>query len=455
MNNNRKSSILKTTPDFDSVIRIVFWNGLGFIFFSFLKSFAVIYYFEGSGFDLGLIFSIQPLARLFVTPLIGYLTDKIPKKNLIFVGSIGRSFSYIIYYISFCIKSLELFGTGIMIQGVIVGFYWNAYSALIAEKSCKTNRTEAYGKGRGKQVGKGNILGAAISFPIFAIASFTGAVPAIIYCPLIIFSVSNLISGTIFFKNVDESLTYDRYVASLNQQVTVEEICEEENRIESLRIKNGEVQNQTFKQKAPIGLIIGFVLFLIAVLIYFTNGTISIPFIRTYLTDEILINFFPPDDKIIPILILILYFPAQVISQMISQKIGEISDRHNNLISLILIYLFRALFTWLLIVMVSPWTFALILIFYHTTVIANTYLMHSIVSRVSTTHRGKIFGAYEVMRLLGSVIGPMIGGIIWDNPSLSRQTPFIISAIVLILMIPYILFAIWKLKPYMAEKIDL
>ena len=77
----------------------------------------------------------------------------------------------------------------------------------------------------------------------------------------------------------------------------------------------------------------------------------------------------------------------------------------------------------------------------------------SIVSRVSK-HRGKIFGAYEVMRLLGSVIGPIIGGIIWDNQSLSRQTPFIISAIVLIVMIPYILFAVWKLKPYMAEKID-
>jgi hypothetical protein len=235
-----------------------------------------------------------------------------------------------------------------MIQGIIVGFYWNAYSALLAQKSCPANRTEAYGKGRGKQVGKGNILGAAISFPIFAIASFAGAVPAIIYSPLLIFSVFNLISGTIFFKNVDESLTYDSYIASLNQQVSVEEICDEENDgIESSRMENGEIKNQSLKQslkqKAPIGLIIGFVLFLIAVLIYFTNGTISIPFIRTYLTDVILIKFFSADDSIIPIIVLVLYFPAQVISQMISQKIGEISDRHNNLISLILIYLFRAL----------------------------------------------------------------------------------------------------------------
>ncbi len=117
------SELIKTTPDFNSMIRITFWNGLGFIFFMFLKSYVVIYFFGGSGVTLGIIVALQPFARLISMPLIGYLTDHSSKKRLVLIGSMGRTLAYTLYWISLVIHNLFLFGVGTFCQGLLVGFF--------------------------------------------------------------------------------------------------------------------------------------------------------------------------------------------------------------------------------------------------------------------------------------------------------------------------------------------
>ena len=107
--NQKSTKIDIITPDFNSMIRITFWNGLGFIFFSFIKSYVVIYFFGGTGFDLGIIMALQPLARLFSMPVIAYLTDHTSKKRLVLIGSIGRTFAYILYWLSLVINNLFIF----------------------------------------------------------------------------------------------------------------------------------------------------------------------------------------------------------------------------------------------------------------------------------------------------------------------------------------------------------
>ena len=117
------------------MIRITFWNGLGFIFFTFIKTYVVIYFFGGSGIDLGIIMALQPLARLFSMPLIAYLTDRTSKKRLVLIGSIGRTFAYILYWLSLVVNNLFMFGAGTFIQGLLVGFFWPPFFSLISEKN--------------------------------------------------------------------------------------------------------------------------------------------------------------------------------------------------------------------------------------------------------------------------------------------------------------------------------
>jgi MFS family permease len=80
------------------------------------------------------------------------------------------------------------------------------------------------------------------------------------------------------------------------------------------------------------------------------------------------------------------------------------------------------------------------------------YLIQAIMSRISIKHRGKIFGLNMWIVRLGRVIGPLIGGILWD--SLDYTVPFIISIYIGLCLIPVFIFAIRKLSPYMVEQVE-
>jgi len=88
----------KITPDFTPMIRIVFWNSLGFFFFQFLIPYVTAQLLEASGTVMGLTFASQTIGGLISTPIVGYLTDHVSKKLLVLIGSFGRAACYILLY---------------------------------------------------------------------------------------------------------------------------------------------------------------------------------------------------------------------------------------------------------------------------------------------------------------------------------------------------------------------
>ncbi|MHA1107400.1 MAG: MFS transporter, partial [Promethearchaeota archaeon] len=310
----QKSSELKTTtPDFNSMIRITFWNGLGFIFFMFIKSYVVIYFFGGSGIDLGIIMALQPLARLFSMPLIAYLTDHASKKRLVLIGSIGRTIAYFLYWFSLVVHNLYLFGVGTFLQGLIVGFFWPPFFSLISEKSSKNNRTQALATGRGKMIGYGFLMGAFISIPIFALVSFImpNNIP-LMYSPLLIFAVINLIAGHSFYLKVDENLTYEKYYASLKDDNLIpnntKDCIDVGDDKADPKIKIVGTKGNNRKQPKRM-FYIGFSSLIVAIMLTSMTGTMYSPFISAYLIENLLPGF---SERVIPIIVMIVYFPAQV-----------------------------------------------------------------------------------------------------------------------------------------------
>ncbi|MFX1572726.1 MAG: MFS transporter [Promethearchaeota archaeon] len=438
--NQKMSELTNTTPDFNSMIRITFWNGLGFIFFMFLKSYVVIYYFGGTGVTLGIIMALQPFARLLSMPLIGYLTDHTSKKRLVLIGSMGRTLSYTLYWISLVIQNLFLFGVGTFCQGLLVAFFWPPFYALISEKSFKGSRTQYLATGRGKMIGYGFLMGAFISIPIFALVNIyiPENIP-LMYSPLLIFAAINLIAGHRFYKKVDENLTFDNYYTSVaDSNLDINNIEEKRENNE----KNNKNLNKVFY--------FGFSLLILVILVVSVTETIYSPFISAYLIENLLPGF---SEKIIPIIVMIVYFPAQVISQLIAPILGKVFDRISPPLSIICIIIFKALMIWLLIWAFSPYDFAIVLIFLYIAVEANLYLIQAIMSRISIKHRGKIFGLNMWIDRLGRVIGPLIGGILWDT--LGYDVPFIISIYIGLCLIPIFIFAVRTLSPYMVEQVDI
>ncbi len=426
--NNGEEAESKITPDFVPMIRIVFWNSLGFFFFQFLIPYVTAQLLEASGTEMGLTFASQTIGGLISTPIVGYLTDRVSKKLLVLIGSFGRAACYILLYVGIIFSSLIIFAIGLFVLGFFLGFFWSPLNALISEKSHKTFRSSAFGK-QGGMLGKGNFVGSIFSFLIFGIANYY--VPnnrIIVYCPLILFTISNIYAGITFHRKVDENLTYDIHMNFTNE-VSMD----------------SELETNHTSLTLTIGFMIGFILLITAFMTSSTNQTIAPPFFQVYLINEL--------NVINPTLVMFIYFPSQIISLLLAPRMGKLADRIKPQLAIMIICGFGALVTWLIVNSTSGLMFGIILVFDVTLAWASSLVLQNVLSRISKGHRGKIFGVVQWMSFLGAIVGPIVGGLAWDH--LGFQAPFIISIFIELSLIPLYIIAISILKPYMAEKIEM
>ncbi len=430
------STSYKITPDFVPMIRIIFWNSMGFFFFSFLIPYVTAQLLGASGTQLGFMYASQIFGALISAPIVGYLTDRFSKKLLVLIGSFGRGTSYLLMYLGIIFSSLMIFAIGLFVQGFFVGFFWTPLDALISEKSHKTNRSYAFGK-RGGMMGWGNFFGSILSFIIFGIANYF--VPNnrfLVYSPLILFTISNVYAGIIFNRHVNEELTYDHYITNIYPPSA-------EFFIESQTIDVSSSNSQT-RNNLAFGFLIGFIFLTVAFMTSNINQSLAPPFFQVYLIDEIGVNN--------ATMVMLIYFPSQIIAMLLAPKLGKISDKINPMLGIAIASSFGSLVTWLIVNTTSGWEFGVILTFDATFAWAGMLILQNFVSRVSKSHRGKIFGLTQWMSLFGALIGPILGGLVWDH--IGPRAPFIISIFVELSVIPLYFIAIRFLNPHMAEKIE-
>ncbi|MFW9865146.1 MAG: MFS transporter [Candidatus Thorarchaeota archaeon] len=439
-NENNKNSLnekpIVTTPDFIPMIRIIFWNSMGFFFFSFLIPYVTIKLLGVSRTELGLAFSIQTVGGLISSPIVGYLTDRVSKKLLVLIGSFGRAIAYILMYIGIIMSTYLIFIGGMFILGFFVGFFWTPLDTLISEKSSKMNRSFAFGK-RAGMIGWGNFLGSIISVTIFLIFSLiTPEFLPLVYSPLLIFASSNILGGIIFHRKVDEELTYEKHIFNIYpSRVEPIAITKEPALIES---------QETSTEKMSYGFIFGFFILTLAFMTSNMNASLAYPYFQGYLTDVLKVEN--------PVLVMIIYFPSQVISLLLAPKLGKIADKINPIIGIAFVSGFGSLVTFLIINANSGVVFGILLLCDSTFAWGGNVILQNVVSRISKYHRGKVFGATQWLGLLGAILGPILGGLAWDN--LGPTAPFIISIFVELSVIPLYAVAITSLKKYMAEKLE-
>ncbi|MFX0043645.1 MAG: MFS transporter, partial [Candidatus Hodarchaeota archaeon] len=378
----------KITPDFEPMIRIVFWNSLGFFFFQFLIPYVTAQLLEASGIEMGLTFASQTIGGLISTPIVGYLTDKVSKKLLVLIGSFGRAACYVLMYIGIIFSSLIIFAMGLFVLGFFAGFFWSPLNALISEKSHKTFRSAAFGK-QGGMLGRGNLVGSIVSFTIFGVANYY--IPEnlfLVYFPLLIFTLSNIYAGIIFNRKVDETLTYDNHIIQTTSVLT-NEISEPQ----EILISDID-KTQT---KLTLGFIFGFIILTFAFMTSSANQTIAPPFFQRYLIEELNVTN--------PTIVMIIYFPSQIISLLLSPRMGKLADKINPQLGIAIVSGFGALVTWLIVNSNSGIMFGIILTFDVTLAWAGSLVLQNVLSRISKGHRGKIFGIAQWMSFLGAIIG--------------------------------------------------
>jgi len=408
------------TPDFNQMLNIVILNSLGFFFIGFLIPIIARYNMIASATQISLIVSFQVLGRAISGTITGVLTDRTTsRKNLVLIGSIGRGTSYFIIYTAIILNSLLLLGIGTSILGFMAGVFWVPFNTLIAEKSNKDNRSEAYGK-RNSANAIGQMIGGVIGFLLLMILEYFTVNPFLLYASIPIFGIANFYAGFKFNQEVDESIKFTNPSDHPSNP------------------QNDE--NNTEKPKYVSPIIFGSIFLMLVLLLSNINGSIAKPFLNIYVIETI-----ESDIK----LVTWAYLPAGVVATLLAPKLGKIVDKLRPAIGITITSTLGALVTWLLINSANIWVFSFLLLIDLTIMIGSGFIFQNLLSRISLKNRGKIIGSGEFFQFLGSFIGPILGGIVWDF--IDPTFPFIISIFVELSLIPLYLVVVYYLIPHLAE----
>ena len=405
------------------MIKIAILNSLGFFFMGFLIPVISRQNMNATGLEIGLIVSAMVIGYTLSSSFIGFITDRTKSKHfLIFIGSIGRGISYLIFYISIIINALIGMWIGMFILGFWAGFFWIPFDTLVAEKSNKNHRSQAFGK-RDSANAIGQVIGAFVGFSILLIVRLFTDNPYYLYSAILIFGIANFIAGILFLKYVDESIKfYD------------DDVTSNEN-------SDNDFESSIFKFPKPM--IFGLIVLFCVVLMASINGNLAKPFLNIYIIENLSDNLY---------IVILIYLPSGLLATFFAPKLGEIVDKLEPRIAIVILSLSGAIVTWFLINTKDIFLFAILLLIDLTIAISAGLLFRNLLSRITIEHRGKILGICSFFVNIGSIIGPILGGIVWDVSG--PKAPFIVSIFVELCLIPLYFIVVHLLLPHVAETYD-
>lgn len=428
--NGKKQSVSdhhKFTPDFNSVIYIVVWNSLGFFFIEFIMAYLIKQVLNYPATNLGWFFSFITSGGLISSFFIGYLTDHFSKRILVMIGSFGRGLSYFGLYISIILQSLIGMYISAFLLGLGAYIFWNPLDTIISEKSSKYHRSSAFGKRR-FALGIGMVLGTILGFTIFSYANlFTPLNDFIIYSAIPLFGIANFYAGIQFSRKVDEDVKFE-YPEVIDNPISEQKLDTSIQSSETPRIH----------------------IYLAGIILVFTGlflSAINVGFYRPYIQPYILENV-----NSNPSIVSWFYLPTALIGALIAPKLGTMADKINPYLGISIASFFGGIITFLIIYIQDLWFFGLLLIFDNTIMLTSGFIFINFLSRVSIKHRGKIFSLITLIESTGNIIGPILGGIVWET--INPRAPFIISIIVEWSLISFFIIGIWILNPYLIESIE-
>lgn len=405
----------KFTSDFKSMLNIVIFNTMGFFFLDFLIPYIASQVLNATGIEIGLIFSVQIFGFLISSSFTGFITDKVKsRKNLILLGSLGRGCGYFVLYSAIILNSLIGMNIGTFSIGFFAGFFWIPLDTLIAEKSNKNHRSHAYGR-RESAIGRGMLIGSIFGFTIFGFAISSTTNPFIIYMAIPLFGIANFYAGIRFYRNVDESIKFNQ---------------------EMIR----ETEKKDLLTKIPRRMILGMIILMMVLILANINGSIGRPFFNVYILDEIVND---------PTIAMIAFIPSGFVPLFLSPKIGSLVDKVHPALGISLSSTLGSLVTWFLINSPNVIMFSILYVLDVTIASVGNLVFQNFLSRISVKSRGKILGLRSFSSNFGGIIGPIIGGLLWDN--LGHKAPFVVSILVELTLIPMYILAVYSLKNYLTE----
>ncbi len=334
----------------------------------------------------GGLLSISALILVAVQPIVGLGLDRFGRRSFLIVGLLGYAFSNAIFALASGIVSLFL---AQIAQGIGAGLMWLAALAVVSDLSSAGSRGQEYG-GIEEMSIRGILLGTLAGFAMFHLLSrdALGGLSLVTSWRILFlgFSAASLLAAAIVWRGIPESLQRSA----------------DRPRKTSAVLKDQPAQlSKKWRLSSQLSIVLG-----IVILTTGAGGLIS-PILVKYLNDNISTNLFG---------IALAFLPAALAGAVLPSRLGGLSDRIGRRPPLISALLMSCIATLAIPFVQSLWPLALLWAIEAAAFAAAVPAEEALVVDLSGGERlGVALGFYTAAAGLGVVIGPLLGGWLFDR----------------------------------------
>eukprot|EP01084_Bolivina_argentea_P243948 408813_1 len=408
---------------------------------------------HASGFIIGICLSSQTLGLAVSGPIIGRIIDNRSQIALVVLfGCVFKSISLAILYLGFCLQLTPLLITAMFCIGLTITAIRDSLRVIVADHTCFEHRSEYLGKLR-QRGGIGALIGWTIGFAWFGLASndiISWNIDAVqantgtrwwfkTIVPFSIFTFGCIFSGYLLFKYIkiiqaNSNPKTGKKIQNQNSTCTVVDIKSLDNQIDEHKsdikdtnpsINKPECENTNIDKEnkkiqstmqnitttsgiAGLLLLLGWERFVQSLI-----GPFAIVFLMEKMT-----NYSET-------VILLCYTPGGILAIIMCPLIGKILDKYVKILPryILCIVSFMGAGITVAYIYCNTVVQVIFIVLGDFTVMTTAALaLNKMISALSNQHRGTIFGLSTAIEQTCTLIGPIVGGILWDY--MSHRTPF-------------------------------
>jgi MFS family permease len=361
-----------------------------------------------SALAIGGLLAVYALIIVVVQPIVGYGLDHFGRRPFLIVGLLGYAFSNAIFGLASDIGGLFL---AQLAQGVGSGLLWLAALAVVSDLAPEDSLGQEYGRIEEMSI-RGVLIGTVVGFAVLYLASHSalgsasfGEGETLIAGWRILFlgfTIATLLTVAMVWRGVPESLQRD------NDRPEEAPATPRDQPIEPA---------EKWRLPGQLKILLGIVI------LTATATAILDPILIKYLNDNVSTNLF---------MVALAFLPAAIAGSVLPSRLGGLSDRFGRRPPLIIALIMSGLAALAVPFVQSLWPLALLWVFEAAAFAAAVPAEEALVIDISDEDRqGTALGFYTAAAGLGGVIGPLLGGWLYDR--FAALGAFGISALLMVL----------------------
>ena len=337
----------------------------------------------------GGILAIYALIVVAVQPIVGYGLDRFGRRPFLIVGLLGYAVSNAVFVLITGVGSLFI---AQLAQGVGSGLLWLAVLAVVSDLSPDDCRGEEFGRLE-ETAFRGILFGSLVGFAVLYLISrdaFAGGLTFINGWRVLFlgFTTATLLAAAIAWRGIPETLERSGRGESPEAAPAIPE---------DQPVEKAEKWHLPGQLRILLGIV---------VLTAIAAGILS-PILIKHLSDSVSANLF---------VIALAFLPAAIAGSVLPSRLGGLSDRFGRRPPIIIALLLSGLAALAVPFVQSLWPLALLWVFEAAAFAAATPAEEALVVDISGDERqGTALGYYTAAAGLGGVIGPLMGGWLYDR----------------------------------------